>query len=167
MSITCTAIKVIKLRDIMHISFQMLANDGAVEDFNLIFVWYLFVFTVKSKLSSKTLRTFLMKDVSWLNSQQKENTSLYFISVKIKLNCRAQALLLNYFDICFILVRLKLEWILKLCFYKTSTHDMGAYMTCNLKVNKGNAKRGVSPRLQNWPVDLDLWPWISIGSRLS
>jgi hypothetical protein len=52
----------------------MLAIDGAVPHFNLIFVRYLFVFTVKSKLSSKTLRTFLMKDDSWLNSQQKENT---------------------------------------------------------------------------------------------
>jgi hypothetical protein len=113
----------------------MLAIDGAVPQFNLIFVRYLFVFTVKSKLSSKILRTFLMKDDSWLNSQQKETTSLYFISVKIKLNCRTQALLLNYFDIRFILVCLKLESILTFCFYTTNTHDMAAYMTCNLKVN--------------------------------
>jgi hypothetical protein len=26
--------------------------------------------------------------------------------------------------------------------------------------NKGNAKRGVSPRLKIWPGDLDLWPMI-------
>jgi hypothetical protein len=25
--------------------------------------------------------------------------------------------------------------------------------------NKGNAKDGVSTRLQSWPDDLDLWPW--------
>jgi hypothetical protein len=29
--------------------------------------------------------------------------------------------------------------------------------------NKGNAKRGVSPRLKIGPCDLDLWPWKSIG----
>ena len=29
--------------------------------------------------------------------------------------------------------------------------------------NKGNAKRGVSPRLKIRPRDLDLWPWKSIG----
>lgn len=63
MSITCTEIKVIKFPDIMHISFKMLAIDGAVLHFNLIFVWQLYsFFTVKSKLSSKTTRTFLMKD---------------------------------------------------------------------------------------------------------
>ena len=61
MSITCT-IKVIKLPDIIHISFKMLAIDGVVLHFSLIFVRYLFVFTVKSKLSSNTLRSFLMKD---------------------------------------------------------------------------------------------------------
>ena len=27
-----------------------------------------------------------------------------------------------------------------------------------IKQNKGNAKRGVSPRLKIWPCDLDLWP---------
>ena len=34
------------------------------------------------------------------------------------------------------------------------------------KNNKGNAKRGISPRLQIRPCDLDLWPWKSIGSRI-
>jgi hypothetical protein len=29
--------------------------------------------------------------------------------------------------------------------------------------NKGNAKRGVYPRLKIRPCDLDLWPWKSIG----
>jgi hypothetical protein len=31
---------------------------------------------------------------------------------------------------------------------------------------KGNAKRGVSPRLKIWPGDLDLWPWKSIGFQI-
>ena len=31
------------------------------------------------------------------------------------------------------------------------------------KLNKGNAKHGVSPRLKIWPGNLDLWPWKSIG----
>ena len=30
-------------------------------------------------------------------------------------------------------------------------------------LNKGNAKRGVSPHLKIRPCDLDLWPWKSIG----
>ena len=33
-------------------------------------------------------------------------------------------------------------------------------------LNKGNAKRGVSPRLKIWPGDLDLWPWQSIGFQI-
>jgi hypothetical protein len=32
--------------------------------------------------------------------------------------------------------------------------------------NKGNAKRGVFPRLKIWPGDLDLWPWKSIGFHI-
>jgi hypothetical protein len=32
--------------------------------------------------------------------------------------------------------------------------------------NKGNAKRGISPRLKIWPSDLDLWPWKSIGFQI-
>jgi hypothetical protein len=36
----------------------------------------------------------------------------------------------------------------------------------NPLINKGNAKRGVSPRLKNWPCDLDLWPWKSIGFQI-
>jgi hypothetical protein len=32
-------------------------------------------------------------------------------------------------------------------------------------VNKGNAKRGVSPRLKIRPCDLDRWPWKSIGFK--
>ena len=32
--------------------------------------------------------------------------------------------------------------------------------------NKGNAKRGVSPRLKIRPSDLDLWPWKSIGFQI-
>jgi hypothetical protein len=36
----------------------------------------------------------------------------------------------------------------------------------HLKVNKGNAKRSVSPRLNIWPGDLDLWPWKSIGFQI-
>jgi hypothetical protein len=34
------------------------------------------------------------------------------------------------------------------------------------KENKGNAKRGVSPRLKIWPGDLDLRPWKSIGFQI-
>jgi hypothetical protein len=33
-------------------------------------------------------------------------------------------------------------------------------------LNKGNAKRGVSPRLTIWPCDLDLWPRKSIGFQI-
>jgi hypothetical protein len=33
-------------------------------------------------------------------------------------------------------------------------------------INKGNAKRGVSPRLKIRPCDLDLWPWKSIGFQI-
>ena len=33
----------------------------------------------------------------------------------------------------------------------------------HMNTNKGNAKRGVSPRLKIWPSDFDLWPWKSIG----
>ena len=33
------------------------------------------------------------------------------------------------------------------------------------KKTKGNAKRGVSPRLKIRPCDLDLWPWKSIGCQ--
>ena len=30
-------------------------------------------------------------------------------------------------------------------------------------LNKGNAKRGISPHLKIWPGDIDLWSWKSIG----
>ena len=33
-------------------------------------------------------------------------------------------------------------------------------------MNKGNAKRGVFPRIEIWPSDLDLWPWKSIGFQI-
>jgi hypothetical protein len=39
-------------------------------------------------------------------------------------------------------------------------------MVFSATFNKGNAKRGVSPRLNIWPGDLDLWPWKSIGFRI-
>ena len=32
--------------------------------------------------------------------------------------------------------------------------------------NKGNAKRGISPRLKIRPCDLDLWPWKTIGFQI-
>ena len=35
-----------------------------------------------------------------------------------------------------------------------------------IKFNKGNAKRGVSPRLKIRPCDLDLWPWKSIRFQI-
>jgi hypothetical protein len=40
------------------------------------------------------------------------------------------------------------------------------YLSFTKKNNKGNAKRGVSPRLKIWPGDLDLWPWKSIGFQI-
>jgi hypothetical protein len=44
------------------------------------------------------------------------------------------------------------------------------YHTCISMVqtinNKGNAKHGISPCLQIWPCDLDLWPWKSIGFQI-
>ena len=33
-------------------------------------------------------------------------------------------------------------------------------------INKGNAKRGISPRLKIRPFDLDLWPWKSLGFQI-
>ena len=36
----------------------------------------------------------------------------------------------------------------------------------NIISNKGNAKRGISPRLKIWPGDLDLWPRKSIGFQI-
>jgi hypothetical protein len=36
----------------------------------------------------------------------------------------------------------------------------------NIKSNKGNAKRGISPRLKIWPGDLDRWPRKSIGFQI-
>ena len=42
--------------------------------------------------------------------------------------------------------------------------------TCSIlfkkKQNKGNAKRGISPRLKIWSGDLYLWPWKSIGFQI-
>ena len=37
-----------------------------------------------------------------------------------------------------------------------------------VKINKGNSKLGVSPRLKIWPVTLtfDLWHWKSIGFQI-
>ena len=49
---------------------------------------------------------------------------------------------------------------------------VGKSLTCNKHVgfkalcNKGNSKRGVSPRLKIRPCDLDLWPWKSIGFQI-
>jgi hypothetical protein len=37
------------------------------------------------------------------------------------------------------------------------------YLNLRKILNKGNAKRGVSPLLKIWPCDFDLWPWKSIG----
>ena len=56
-----------------------------------------------------------------------------------------------------------------LCWLLTHTqfNDWSSSMVLNF--NKGNAKRGVSPRLKIWPGDLDLWPpspWKSIGFQI-
>ena len=42
------------------------------------------------------------------------------------------------------------------------------WVICQLyhRKNKGNAKRGISPRLNIWPGDLDIWPWKSIGFQI-
>ena len=40
------------------------------------------------------------------------------------------------------------------------------HLSISHRINKGNAKRGVSPRLTIWPCDLDLWPWKSIGFQI-
>ena len=37
----------------------------------------------------------------------------------------------------------------------------------NIEKNKGNAKRGVTPRLNIWPGDLDIWPMILKVIRFS
>jgi hypothetical protein len=44
--------------------------------------------------------------------------------------------------------------------------NSGNSMIPKYTINKGNAKRGVSPRLKIWPGDLDLWPWKSIGFQI-
>ena len=40
------------------------------------------------------------------------------------------------------------------------------HLSISHRINKGNANRGVSPRLTIWPCDLDLWPWKSIGFQI-
>ena len=52
-------------------------------------------------------------------------------------------------------------------FYRTlfiNTDDYDSFT--EYKMNKGNAKRGASPRLIIWPGDLDLWPWKSIEFQI-
>ena len=46
------------------------------------------------------------------------------------------------------------------------TEDENQYKFYDYKWNKGDAKRGVSPRLKIRPCDLDLWPWKSIGFQI-
>ena len=62
--------------------------------------------------------------------------------------------------ICFILYCTKHSSTKMLHLTKIYTSDY-----C-LMYNKGNAKRGVSPRLKIRPCDLDLWPWKSIGFQI-
>jgi hypothetical protein len=68
------------------------------------------------------------------------------------------AFLIAYVTVYFVLNGLRWEVVVRFVdiggiqtFYKHSFHNSSKY-------NKGNAKRGVSPRLKNWPSDLDLWP---------
>jgi hypothetical protein len=49
---------------------------------------------------------------------------------------------------------------------KRDKDRLGKWRICKYIINKGNAKRGVSPRLKIWPGDLDLWPWKSIGFQI-
>ena len=63
-----------------------------------------------------------------------------------------------------------LKW-LKMSYTKFKKKILYAlFCTLNFKPilfsNKGNAKRGVSPRLTIWPCDLDLWPWKTIGFQI-
>ena len=53
-------------------------------------------------------------------------------------------------------------WHFLLCMYGPSPMEKLRLQ----KNNKGNAKRGVSPRLKIWPGDLDLWPRKSIGFQI-
>jgi hypothetical protein len=58
--------------------------------------------------------------------------------------------------------------------YKRKDRQMQDTNSWNFKIlsirtpglNKGNAKRGVSPRLKIRPWDLDLWPWKSIRFQI-
>ena len=40
------------------------------------------------------------------------------------------------------------------------------FVISRTKINKGNAKRAVSPCLKIWPNDLDLWPWKSLRFQI-
>ena len=52
-------------------------------------------------------------------------------------------------------------WLMSKDHYFSYIHDEN-----NVTINKGNAKRGASPRLKIWCGDLDLWPWKSIGFQI-
>jgi hypothetical protein len=52
------------------------------------------------------------------------------------------------------------------CWWKRQHWDELGGCFSNATSNKGNAKRGVSPRLKIRPCDLDLWPWKSIGFQI-
>ena len=53
-------------------------------------------------------------------------------------------------------------------FFCFSPNQVFQAIKCQIEryLNKGNAKRGVSPRLNIWPGDLDRWPWKSIGFQI-
>jgi hypothetical protein len=57
------------------------------------------------------------------------------------------------------------SFLVKWRFNLVQITDSLLYDTCT-KVNKCNAKRGISPCLKIWPGDFDLWPWKSIGFQI-
>jgi len=48
---------------------------------------------------------------------------------------------------------------------KTVSLNIVSYYSFH-KLNRGNTKSGVSPRLKIWTADLDLWPWKSIRFQI-
>jgi hypothetical protein len=58
---------------------------------------------------------------------------------------------------------------LRICFHISANQKLLCLIIATMKKqfwNKGNTKRGISPRLKIRPCDLDLWPWKSIGLQI-
>jgi hypothetical protein len=63
-----------------------------------------------------------------------------------------------------LLTKLGHKAFISVLFYQI--YYMMLHMRCNVNYNKGNTKRGVSPRLKIWPGDLDLWLCKSVGFQI-